>query len=81
MKLIIESTDKIVELEFAEARGAALVPARVWEGRTASGIPVYCFVTRVAVHEDRDQAQFEAELRETRKPSAAVAAIPLRMVL
>jgi hypothetical protein len=73
MKLTIESTTKIVHLNGVEAR--------VWEGETESGIPVHCFITLVAVHEGLDTPQFEKELSEQRKPSAEVAAIPLRLIL
>jgi hypothetical protein len=72
MKITIESTGKIVQVNG--------VPAR-WEGRTDSGIPVHCFVTRIAVHNDADHSQFERELQECREPSADVAAIPLRLIL
>ncbi len=73
MKITIESTTKIVEIDG--------VPARVWEGQTESGIPVYCLVARISVHGDQDCAQFEKELEEKRAPSAVVQAIPLRMIL
>lgn len=73
MKLTIESTTKVVEVNG--------VPARIWEGHTESGIAVHCYVTRVAVHESLDQAQFQAELREHRNPSADVQAIPMRLLL
>lgn len=39
MKITIESTDKIVYLNG--------IPARIWEGETASGICVHCFITRI----------------------------------
>lgn len=84
MKLIIESTSKVVELELplsmSNPRGA-VVPARIWEGQTDTGIRVHCYITRVAVGNEQDQSQFEAELRECRAPSPAVAAIPLRLIL
>ena len=76
MKLILESTDKIVEL--------GNVPARVWEGHTESGIAVHCFITRVTVAEGQDESvysEFERELRECRRASPAVEAIPLRLIL
>ena len=41
VKLQIESTSKVVEFNG--------VPARIWEGHTESGIPVHCFITRIAV--------------------------------
>lgn len=77
MKITIENTTKIVEL----CIDGRLVPARIWEGRTESGIPVHCYVTRIAVHKDEDAAGFERELKEQRAPSAAVEAIPLRLIL
>lgn len=73
MKITIESTDKIVEVNG--------VPARIWEGKTASGIPLHCYITRVAVDREQDCTAFELELQETRTPSAAVQAIPSRLVL
>lgn len=78
MKLIIESTSKVVELETE----TGIVPARIWEGHTESGIAVHCFITRVAVHKDLDATQFERELQEHRAPSVEVARVyPLRMIL
>lgn len=73
MTLTIESTSKIVHVNG--------VPARIWEGHTASGIPVHCYVTRVAVHKSEDCSQFERELQETRPPSPEVEGISLRMVI
>lgn len=73
MEIQIESTDKIVELNG--------VPARIWEGHTASGIPVHCYVTRIAVARDADTSQFEKELQEHRTPSVDVQTIPLRLIL
>lgn len=73
MKITVESTTKTVTVNG--------VQARIWEGQTDSGIPVHCYVTRVAVHEGQDCAQFEKELRECRQPSADVQAIPMRLVL
>lgn len=76
MKLILENTDKIVELNG--------VPARLWEGTTESGIKVHAFMTRVAVSKDEApevHEQFKTELQETKAPSAEMQAIPLRMIL
>lgn len=73
MKITIESTTKIVELDG--------VPARVWEGRTESGIAVICYVTRVQVDKSADCSQFERELQEQRAPSPEARAIPTRLVL
>src|SRR5208283_504827 len=41
MKITIENTTILAELNG--------VPARVWEGKTESGIPVICWITRIAV--------------------------------
>ena len=79
MKIVLESTTKVVEL--VGTPGDAGVPARIWEGHTEAGVPVYCYVTRIAVRASEDQDAFERELRECRPPSPDVAAIPFRMVL
>ena len=73
MKVTIHSTTKIVELNG--------VPARIWEGHTESGIPIHCYITRVAVENDQDVSQFKTELKECIAPSPEVAAIPLRIIL
>jgi len=73
MKIEIESTETIIELDG--------VPARVWEGHTKSGIKVHCFVTRISPQTNENIEQFEEELKEQRAPSADVIAYPLRMVL
>lgn len=49
MKITIESTTKVVEVNG--------VPARIWEGATDIGIPVYCYVTRICVQEGLDCTQ------------------------
>jgi hypothetical protein len=76
MKITLESTTKLVELNG--------VPARIWEGLTEAGVPIVAFVTRVAVHENRPAAEHEVlrrELQECRAPSIDVEAIPHRLVL
>ena len=73
MKIEIESTTKIVHLNN--------VPARIWEGKTASGIPVHCYVTRIAIGKDAEASEFERELQEHKPPSAEIQGIPLRMIL
>lgn len=73
MTITIESTTKIVHLNG--------VPARIWEGATDSGIPVHCYVTRLAVPNGQDTTAFDLELQEHRPPSAEIAAIPLRLVI
>lgn len=73
MKIEIESTSKIVALNG--------VAARIWEGKTASGIPVHCYVTRIAVAGAMNSHEFDRELQEHQAPSPEVEAIPLRMIL
>lgn len=74
MKITIESTDKIVYLNG--------IPARIWEGETASGIRVHCFITRIAVGKDEPRVEeFTAELEETVSPSPEIAVIPSRLIL
>jgi len=77
MKVTLESTTKIVTLVV----DGKSVPARIWEDVTERGIRCHAYVTRIAVHQDDDASQFEAELKEQRQPSAAIEAIPLRLVV
>lgn len=83
MKITIESTDKVVTLVLGNAR----IPARIWEGFTADGVPVHCFIPRIAptVRDAPENKtifeQFERELLEQRKPSVEADAIPLRLIL
>lgn len=74
MKITIENTSKIVELNG--------LPARIWEGETESGIKVHCYITRIAIDKDEPRAeQFEKELQSVKAPSAEVISIPLRLLL
>jgi hypothetical protein len=73
MKIIIESTTKLVTVNG--------VPARIWEGHTDTGIPCHCYITRIAVHRDEDSREFDAELQEHRAPCAAIQEIPICLVL
>lgn len=74
MKVTLESTDQIVELNG--------VPARIWEGATENGIPCHALITRIGVSKEADACEFERDLQRTRSPSAALAAAyPLRMIL
>jgi hypothetical protein len=80
MKITIDSTTKVIELRI----GAATVPARIWEGTTESGVPVHCFITRIAPTippDDLRQAEFQRELDEQRAPTPEIEAYPLRMIL
>jgi hypothetical protein len=77
VKIVIESTNRITEL----ITPSGVVPARLWEGTTDSGIPIQVLVTRIAVHRHEDTAQFERELLEQHPPSAAADAFPARLVL
>ena len=78
MKLHIEPTTRIVEIDM----GDALVPARVWEGQTDNGIPVICLITRVAAVRDNDLSELEAALVEQRTPTFdGVQAFPNRLIL
>lgn len=71
MQIQLESTTRIVTVNGTEAR--------IWEGHTASGIPV---IARIAVSADQDCSEFDRELRECRAPSTeSIRAIPLSMVL
>jgi hypothetical protein len=73
MTITIHSTTKKVTVNG--------LPARVWEGETSSGIPIHCFITRVAVKNGLPTEEFEKELAECAPPSVEIEAIPLRFIL
>jgi hypothetical protein len=84
MKITIESTDKTVLL----ATDTGDVPARMWQGETESGIPVFCFITRICPevlpgHPRFDEAiaEFEAELRACVPARPAVEAFDMRLII
>jgi len=72
MKVTIESTTKIVELNG--------VLARIWEGETESGIKVHAFITRIAC-EKKDVNQFDEELISCKPPSKEIETYPLKLIL
>lgn len=77
MKLHLESTTEIVDLVTSTGE----VPARVWEGRTESGIAVQCLITRIAVKHTDDTAQFERELQACTPPRHTPRAFDARLIL
>ena len=77
MKITIESTSKIVTL----VQGREEIPARIWEGETASGVKVVCLITRVSARQNQDLSQFDSELKEQRTPSPDAECYPLRLIL
>jgi len=77
MKVELESTTKIVQLVV----NGTDVPARVWEGKTDSGIKVHAYITRIATHLENDQIEFERELQQCKVPSTEILALPLRLIL
>lgn len=79
MKITIESTDTLIWV--ADERSGGFIPGRLWVGKTEGGIEIQCVVTRVAVAQNEDLAQFQRELLECRPPAAAVSVFPLRMVI
>jgi hypothetical protein len=78
MKVTLESTTKIVALVI----NGVEVEARVWEGRTSSGIACHAYITRIAVHREDDASEFDRELKQMRDPvNPDVAAMPRRIVI
>lgn len=78
MRVTLESTSKIVTIVVDGKE----VPARIWEGVTAKGVPCHAYITRILVHKDEDNAEFERDLQEHRPPSPEIdAAIPNRFVV
>jgi hypothetical protein len=62
MKITLESTSQIVEING--------VPARLWEGKTERGVPIQAFIAKVSVAAHHDSGEMESELKESAPPSA-----------
>lgn len=79
MKVELESTERIVELELH----GQVVPARVWVGKTGRGVEVHAYITRIAVHKDLDASEFEKDLQTAHValPAHLSGAIPGRLVI
>ena len=67
MKVTLESTDRVVEIEF----GGKAIPGRLWEGKTDAGVAVQAFIIRISpqTHDPAALAVFERELALTRTPT------------
>lgn len=76
MNITIQNTSKRVTLNGIEAR--------VWEGKTDSGIQVVAFISRLAVSAAEPPEVhdiFRNELLQVSAPSTEAKAFPLRMIL
>jgi hypothetical protein len=74
MEITIHSTTKLVQIND--------VPARIWEGHTEGGVPIHCYITRLAVDiEHQEIFEQESDLQEHSAPSPAVQAIDFRLIL
>lgn len=71
MKVILTSTEKVVQFEGS--------PARIWEGTTESGIKVHAYIRSIACNRESDSSDFEKDLIQHDPPSAEIAAIPMRL--
>jgi len=58
MKITVEATGQI---QTVNGR-----PARLWKGKTESGVEVRCWIALIEVRKDEDSTQFERELREVK---------------
>lgn len=70
MRLTIDSTDQVTEINGAKAR--------VWRGKSERGVECLCFMTCIAVADDSDHSEFERELKEQLPPGRVV---PLRNIV
>jgi hypothetical protein len=84
VKIHLTSTSRIVEV--VDASGG-VVPGRVWEGTTESGIAVFAVITRIAADRGVDGSinlgELDAELSAQAAPPspASFDAIPHRLIL
>jgi hypothetical protein len=68
MTITIHSTTKIVNLNG--------LPCRIWEGVSARGLRVHCFIPQIAVDADADTSEFQKELEEHEAPSVHLPEYP-----
>lgn len=73
MEILLHNITKIVWLNG--------VPARIWEGQTASGIPIHAFITRIGVEKDADHSEFLEALDTATAPSPDIESIPFRLLI
>jgi len=73
MKIEIESTDKVTEIDG--------VQVRLWKGITEQNIECLVFVHRLAVKNIQDQSQFQKELKEIQWQVSSERIIPLSKIL
>jgi hypothetical protein len=59
MKILIESTDQVTQIDG--------IPVRHWTGVSENGVACHVFVHRVAVGKQEDCTEFENELKELRQ--------------
>lgn len=78
MKITIESTTQILNL--IDRLSGQGMQARVWEGKTESGVKVVCLITRIAAQAGQDLSEFDRELKEQKQPEAENV-FPLRMIV
>lgn len=72
LEITLEPTDKIIAIK-------AGTKARIWEGRTKDGKPLFAVIAEVAVHKDADGSAFERALIEApKKPPTDGGPWPLR---
>ena len=79
MKIILEPTSQITEI--TDFKTGIAVPARLWVGRTATGIPVQALITRIAAPGKYNQADFQRDLIEQRAPTPLHVAYALTLML
>lgn len=72
MKITVEQTDKTVMIETQGGQ----VEARIWQGRTSTGIPCYAIISFVASPPGADQRKFARELQKMVKARPDAAAQP-----
>ena len=67
MRIVIESTTKIVEIR--ADLGGPPIRCRVWEGFTSKGVPVSCIIPRISAPADVSQEDFQRQLEAAAEPT------------
>jgi hypothetical protein len=74
MNIVIEPTPEMFEAHI----NGAVIPVRIWAGRTQGGIPIEAYVLSITPNDSDDVAGLRAELPSYMKPSRETFSIDTR---
>ena len=79
MRMTLEKTDTIIQMKASSFDHTIF--ARLWTGRTSSGIEVQALITRIAANRNQNIDELDRELKGKPAPSPIDIAFPLRLII